>query len=352
MSGSTVAWLVTGSDPSLVSEALAGLVTELVGSADRSLVLEDFSGEDLELGAVADACRTPPFLSDRRVVIVRDAGRFNADQLQPLLAYLDDPMPTTRLVVAGGGGQLPPKFVTAFKQCPAAVVMGTDVAGRDAHGWLAGRMAQAPVRLTPAAAALVESHLGEDLNRLGALMRVLATAYGEGARLGPDDIVPYLGQPGAVPPWDLTDAIDRGQTKSALEVLHRLTDAGGRHALVVLAILARHFGNVLKVQSPAIASEAQAAEALGIAKGRSTFPARKALDAARRLGPAGTGDAIVALADAELALKGKLDWPPELVLEVLVARLCRLSRSTRNPRDARPSAPPTGGTTKTPSRRL
>ena len=38
------AWLVAGKDPSLVADALAGLLPELLGKADRSLVLEDFSG--------------------------------------------------------------------------------------------------------------------------------------------------------------------------------------------------------------------------------------------------------------------------------------------------------------------
>jgi DNA polymerase-3 subunit delta len=325
----TSAWLVTGDDPSLVTEAVAKLVSELVGGGDRSLVLEDFSGEELELGAVADACRTPPFLADRRVIVVRDAGRFSAEQLQPLLSYLEDPMPTSRLVVAAGSGTIPAKFVTAFKQSPAAVVVPTDISNREAHGWVTDRLAHAPVRLAPAAAALVETHLGEDLNRLGSLLAVLETAYGPGARIGPDELAPYLGQPGSVPPWDLTDAIDRGEPDQALQLLHRLTDAGGRHPLVVLAILQRHFGNILRVQSPSIASEAQAAEALGIGKGRSTFPAKKALDAARRLGPSGSGDAILLLADAELALKGKLEWEGQLVLEVLVARLCRLSRAAR-----------------------
>ena len=112
-------------------------------------------------------------------------------------------------------------------------------------------------------------------------------------------------------------------------MLHRLMEAGARHPLVILAILHRHFGNILRAQSPAITSEGEGRRALGIAKGRSTYPARKALDAARRLGPRGSGDAIIALADAELALKGRLDWEPEVVLEVLVARLCRISRSAR-----------------------
>jgi len=329
--GEVFAWLVTGDDPSLVTEAVGGLVGELVGPRERSLVLEDFSGEELELAGVADACRTPPFLADRRVVVVRDAGRFSAEQLQPLISYLESPMETTRLVLAAGGGQLPARLVAAFKGSPVAKLVPTDVSSREAHGWVTERLAHARVKLSPPAAALVEGHLGEDLNRLGSLLAVLETAYGPGARVGTEELEPYLGQPGAVPPWDLTDAIDRGETDKALGVLHRLLDAGGRHPLVVLAILQRHFGNILRAQSPTMTSEAQAAEALGIPKGRSTFPARKALDAARRLGPGGSGDAVVALAEAELALKGKLEWKPELVLEVLVARLCRLSRAARSP---------------------
>jgi DNA polymerase-3 subunit delta len=322
-------WLVTGDDASLLNEAVSKLVGELVGKLDRSLVVEDFAGEDLDVAAVVDACRTPPLFTDRRVVVLREAGAFSSDQLQPLVSYLEEPLPTTKLVVAGGGGTLPSKFVNAFRQAAGTAVLNTDVSGREAHGWVTERLSHGPVKLEPAAAALVESHLGEDLNRLGMLLVTLEAAYGTGARVGPEELAPYLGQPGSVPPWDLTDAIDKGETEDALKLLHRLTEAGSRHPLVVLAILHRHFGNILRVQSPDIATEAQAAEALGIAKGRSTFPARKAVDAARRLGLRGSGDAIIALADAELALKGKLDWEPEAVLEVLVARLCRLSRASR-----------------------
>ena len=325
----TGSWLVTGDDASLLADAVSKLVGELVGKRERSFVVEEFAGEDLDVAAAVDACRTPPLFSDRRVVVLREAGALTSDELQPLLSYLDEPMPTSKLVVAGGGGTLPAKFVNAFKQA-GAEVLNTDIGSREAHGWVSGRLAHGPVKLDPAAAALVEAHLGEDLNRLGALLVTLEAAYGTGARVGAEELAPYLGQPGSVPPWDLTDAIDRGEpVEDALKLLHRLMEAGSRHPLVVLAILHRHFGSILRVQSPDIATEAQAAEALGIAKGRSTFPARKSLDAARRLGMRGSGDAVIALADAELALKGKLDWEPEAILEVLVARLCRLSRNAR-----------------------
>ncbi len=327
--GPPAAWLVSGEDPSLVSQALTRLLDELAEGQERSLVVEDRSGDDVDLADVVDACRTPPFLADRRVVVVRDIGRFTPDQLQHVTEYLGAPLGTSRLVLTTGGGQVPARFLTSFRQSAVTVVVTTDVGAKEARAWVAEHLARAPLTLVPAAASLVEAHLGEDLNRLDALLGTLETAYGAGARLSPDDVAPYLGQAGGVPPWDLTDAIDQGDHARALTVLHRLTEAGARHPLVVLAVLHRHFGNVLRAQSPTVTTEAQAAEAIGIPKGRSTFPARKALDAARRLGPTGTGDAITALADAELAVKGKLDWEGTLVLEVLVARLCRLSRARR-----------------------
>ena len=156
---------------------------------------------------------------------------------------------------------------------------------------------------------------------------MLVAAYGEGSRVGPEEVEPYLGEAGAVAPWTFTDAIDAGRTEDALVQLHRLLDGGDRHPLVVLAILHRHVQGLLRLDDPSIQSEAQAASALGIAPGRSTFPAKKALAASRRWGSRGVAEAIGLVADAELGLKGASAWPGEAILEVLVARLCRLARA-------------------------
>ncbi len=75
------AYLVKGDDPSLVAQAAHGLTETLVGGSDPSLAVEEFGGpgaDDLDVGLVVDACTTPPFLVERRVVVVRDAGRLNA----------------------------------------------------------------------------------------------------------------------------------------------------------------------------------------------------------------------------------------------------------------------------------
>jgi len=133
-----------------------------------------------------------------------------------------------------------------------------------------------------------------------------------------------------VAPWELTDAIDRGDTGVALAALRRMLAAGERHPLVVVATLHRHVATMLRLDAPGISGEVEAAAALGIAKGRSTFPAKKALAQLRRVGPDAAAEMIGLVADAELALKGASALPEELVLEVVVARLCRLARVSRS----------------------
>ena len=68
-------YLVKGDDPSLVAQATHALVDQLVAGGDLALMVEEFGGpgvEPFDVGAVIDACTTPPFLVDRRVVVVRD----------------------------------------------------------------------------------------------------------------------------------------------------------------------------------------------------------------------------------------------------------------------------------------
>ena len=325
--------LVDGDDAALVAEAVRRLVDEAVGGADRSLAVEDHAGDEVDLAAVADGCATPPFLVERRVVVVREIGRYTVDEVAPLLGYIEQPLDTTLLVLAAGGGQVSAKLVAAVKA--HGTVVSTRVDSRQATQWVHDRLRDAPVRLDSEAEEFVRSHFGEDVGRLVALLELLAAAYGEGARLGRDDVEPYIGEAGSVTPWAFTDAIDSGRTEEALTNMRRLLGAGGRHPLEVFAIIRSHVQARARVDDPGIRGEADAAAAMGISKGRSTYPAKKALAAAQRWGSAGVADAVGLVADAEVDLKGASAWPPDAVLEVLVARLCRLS--------GRPSGRPARG---------
>jgi DNA polymerase III subunit delta len=326
--GTTVlpVYLVKGEDAVVVGDAVRTLVDELVGDGDAALTVEDFSSDDYELAAVVDAAQTPPFITDRRVVVARGLGRFGAEELAPLLAYLGDPLPSTALVLVASGGPVSQKLPNAVKKIGHVVDVSLRQA-KDAKAWFQARLKDAPVRLDARAAKAVADHVGDDVGRLIGLLNLLEGVHGTGARVTTDEVVPYLGEAGGVAPWELTDAIDEGRTEDALTHLHRMMEGGGRHPLVIMATLHTHYTRMLRLDGAQAADEAAAAKLLGLTG--STFPARKALAQARRLGPAGVHRAISLLAGADLALKGAIDWSGELVLEVLVARLSRLAPRPR-----------------------
>jgi DNA polymerase-3 subunit delta len=331
----TAVTLIEGSDPALVAEALQKVVAELLGDDDRSLAVEDHGGEEIDLAAVADGCATPPFLVSRRIVVLRDVGRWNTEEVQPLLNYLENPLDSTALVLVAGAGTTAQKLAAAAKA--KGRVVSTAVDSRKPDDWIRDRIRKSGLDLDAGAQERLKDHLGDDPSRLVAILDVLSAAYEPGRRLSFADIEPYLGQAGSVTPWAFTDSIDAGRPDAALEALHRLLEGGDRHPLVVLAILHRHVASLMKVDSPSIRTEQQAAVAMGIAPGRSTFPAKKALRSARLWGSAGIAEAISLVSAAETDLKGDSAWPGEAVLEVLVARLCRLARSGSASR-SRPAA--------------
>jgi len=311
--------LVRGDDPALLADAVRGAIDAALAGQDRSLALEELSDEDLTVGSVVDAARTPPFLTDRRVLVVRDVGRFTTDALAPLIDYLAAPEPTASLVLVGGGGQISQRLSNAVKKVGQIIDAAAPV-GRARTTWVSERLAASPLRFDAAAGARLAEHLGEDLGRVAGIIDTLTSAYGAGARVGVAEIEPFLGGAGSGAPWDLTDAIDRGDTAGALAALGRLTGAGERHPLVVLASLHRHYGGMLRLDGAGARSEQDAATMLGMAP----FPAKKVMAQGSRLGPANVARAIALLAAADLDLRGVKEWPDALVLEVLVARLSRL----------------------------
>jgi DNA polymerase-3 subunit delta len=317
--------VLAGDDESILRAATNALVQNLVGDGDRALIVDEFDGDDYTLGAVVDAARTAPFLTDHRVVVIRGAGRFTADELGPLTSYLADPLPSTELVIEWGSQRRPKAFDEALSKAGATITSTTPPnRARDRSGWVQSAAKASGVRLSTPAVELIVGHLGENVAALDGVLRTLEATFGTESVLGPEHVEPFLGEAGGVPPWDLTDAIDGGRTATAIDLLQRMLGAGERHPLQVMAILQGHYGKLATLDGRQLRSEADAAAALGIKPG---FPARKVMEQTRRLGGTSIRRAIDLLAAADLDLRGRRDLDSTLILEILVARLSRLARA-------------------------
>ena len=344
--------LVQGTDPSLRDREVQRVIDELLAGVDRSIALDDHTiesrrrggggdaeqsveeaddigtGASLELptfAAVVNAIQSPPFMTDCRVVVVREIGNLTGEQGKWLAEWIADPLEGVHLVLVTGGGRVP---MALDKACKASATVAGP-AGEQTATALASAAKEARLKLSADASARIATHLGDDAGRVPELVELLRATYGANAVLDVDAVEAYLGELGTAGRFDLTNAIDRGELGTALEVLHRLLTATSAaqpkplHPMQVMASLVFHYQRLLRLDDPAITTKEQAAEVLGM---KSAGGARFPLEAARRLGSDGLREALGLLAQAELDLRGQSGLDERTAIDVLVARLAALSR--------------------------
>jgi DNA polymerase-3 subunit delta len=194
---------------------------------------------------------------------------------------------------------------------------------RDRRTFVQARARASSVRLDAQATERLTAQVGEDLGRVEGILATLATAYGEGATVTVDELEPFLGEGGSVPEWDLTDAVAAGDAATSLDVLRRLVGPGGRSAGGVVFTLQRHYLRLLRLDGAGVRTKEAAASLLSM----SAFPAGKLLAQSQALGGERARHAVALVATADEDVKGATGLEPELVLEILVARLARLHRA-------------------------
>lgn len=331
-----VVQVFSGTDTVLLDKAVREAVKVALGDQSADFALAELTEKDYQvddgysISPLVDAAQTPPMLTDRRVVLGHHLARFSTgDTVEPLVAYLNNPLDTTHLILVWSKGPalskrttgLPKKLNEVLKGMGIAVTK-TDVNQKESGAWIDQQLADIGLSLDGQARRLLGDHLGDNVNRLVGIARSLLAAHGPGKRLDVDDISPYLGSAGDVPPWDLTDAIANGDIPTSLRTCRRMVHGGERHPLAILSSLTNHYARMASLDGARVSGEKDAAALLGI-KG-STYPVKKAMQQARKMGPGGVKRAWGLLAEADLDLRGGTAADTEQVLEVLIARLARI----------------------------
>ena len=326
-------YLIRGDEPSIVSRELEKLTISLLENEDKSLVVEELLEDDYQtdseiysVESLVSAIQTVPFLTRKRIVIGRDFARFSKkEDLEPLFAYMKDPIETNYLILVWEKGaklqranQIPKSLIEAVNGCGEVIDIRV---GRKVNGWIREQVGESSIMLDEASITLLEKSVGEEIARIPAILATLESVFGSGSDLQSSDIEPYIGQAGNVVPWELTDRITSGNAASALGILTRMQGNGAQHQMQILAFLSNHYFRILQLSGRSGVTSEEAANLLG---DKSAYRAKKTLSEANRLGPEKSKRAIQLLAEADVNLRGGTGVPAETVMEVLVARLSSL----------------------------
>jgi DNA polymerase III subunit delta len=106
-------YIYAGQEVFLIEEELYRLKDRLGDGASMNLATYN-AEESLNINEVLDLCNTLPFLSERRIITIRNAGRIPEKDLDTILSYLKNPSETTILILTLEGEKPSEKLLKKF----------------------------------------------------------------------------------------------------------------------------------------------------------------------------------------------------------------------------------------------
>lgn len=226
-----------GEDEYRREQVLNQLLDALLTEGERDLNLDQIRPGEAETQSIIGSARTLPFLGPRRVVLVRGVEELSRAQQEELLAYLNDPSPTSCLVLAGRSLDLRTRLAAAIQK--KGMVLHFDRMKADSlKEALVAAAKERGARLQPDAISLLIDLVGDDLRQLMYAVEKLALFVGEGVEIRPQDIEAMVGETRVRSIFQLTDTVSGRDLDGALRCLTSLLDAG-EEPLAILGMLAR-----------------------------------------------------------------------------------------------------------------
>ena len=295
-------------EPILAEQCIDAVVNATVDKENRDFAYAAYYADESPVGSIVMDAQTLPFLTDRRVVYVRNAEKYNSEAAAgAMLGYLDSPNETTILLMMAHKVDKRTKFYKACKKA-GAIVECPAMSESEVINWINQEVEKHGKSIDGNAARTLIDRTGNHLSDVqNALSLVMHYVGQDNTRINADDVEAACADVAEEEIWALTDAIATSQSGVALSALRKLSDLG------------KHPDEMIGTINWLLKS----AYAVAVAEGEpniSRFVARKVQPLAQKLGLVKLRAAFALCTDTQFMMRNT-GVDSELALELLVVKL-------------------------------
>jgi len=236
-----------GEDEYRREQALNQLLDVLLSKDARDLNLDQIRPGEAGTRSILGSAQTLPFLASRRVIVIRGVEELSREQQEELLIYLNDPCPTSCLVLTARRLDLRTRLAATIQK--TGVVLRFDRLEADSlkESLLIAAHEQG-VRLQPGAIDLLMALVGDDFRQLIYNIEKVALFVGEREEISANDIEAMVGETRVRSIFQLTDAVSGGNLDLSLRCLTSLLESG-EEPLAIIGMLARQIRLLVRAKA-------------------------------------------------------------------------------------------------------
>ena len=185
-------YFLHGEEPYFIDAIEAAIEETALSEGEKGFNQTIVYGKDVDSIGLLDTLRRYPMMSERQVVILREAQEMKG--LSDLMTYMEKPMLTTLFVVCFKHKKydLNTKFGKALK-AGATVFESKKLYDNQIADWLTSYCKSKKLQIEPAAAALMAEYLGTELSKAANEVDKLALNLSPGAAVGVAQVQEFVG---------------------------------------------------------------------------------------------------------------------------------------------------------------
>lgn len=267
-----------GEETFLIEEAVQQLTEKALDGAPRDFNVDIFYGSDAEAATVRDAIEMLPMMAPRRVVILKEADKLSAKDLEELLAIVEAPIDTATVIVVADKVDQRKKFFKLIES-NGSLVKVDRVPEAQLPSWIRSLAQRQGKAITEDAVMLIAQMVGASLLDINNEIQKLAQYSGTKQTIDIEDVKSVVSHSRLESVFGLTNALGERDRASSLIFLAQLLDHG-ESEVGILALISRHIRILLLVKEALRSglSRAQISSRVGVP----TFFIQQYMDQAQR----------------------------------------------------------------------
>ncbi|MFH1784008.1 MAG: DNA polymerase III subunit delta [bacterium] len=232
-------YLFSGDEAYLREEAIRRMEESLLGDCGREFNYDLIYADEAGITDIMNAASSLPFLSKKRLVVVKRLEKLKQAAQKKLLEFLEDPVETTCLVlVVGARINKTSEFFGKLSRKAVSVVFWP-LFDNEVIPWIQNASRKRAKTISTEAAAYLKEYVGNDLFRLGNQIDQVIMYTGERKSIGLKDVEDVTADIRVGDIYEMIDAIGARQKGRSLKILNKLLEKGEEPVSILWHITAR-----------------------------------------------------------------------------------------------------------------
>jgi DNA polymerase-3 subunit delta len=311
-------YLFYGEEEFLIQEAIDLIIKRVVDPGTRDFNFNVLHCKDSSVSEITALAQTLPLMSEKRLMILKEIDALKAGDIEELTPYLNDPSPSTCLVMVSNLGKYEKKPVIAAVEAHGAATRFFPLLDREIIAWIEAWARARGLSLQRDAAQYLSQTIGNDLQKIKNELEKVELYLRENKTITFEDMKAVVGDFREYNSFDLATAVGQKNKEKAFLILSRLVQEG-EQPVGLLGAIAWNFRRLVRAK----ALEASGMGYEEIKRKLSVIFHQSALfqEQMRRFSMEELQKAFDIMLSADRALKSN-NLNGRLVLERMILRLC------------------------------